>query len=70
MGLKEPEASRTPQNNYKNQRLNIQPKNMSGMELRPLHIFNCLTAESSCGMTIVDTGDDPEYIACLWILFP
>jgi hypothetical protein len=65
-GMREPERSRTPQENLQNQltwahggsqRLSHQPKSMHGLDLGPLHIWNRCAAVS-------------DSVACLWIPFP
>jgi hypothetical protein len=69
-GLKEPEESKTPQENLENQltwahrdsqRLNHQPESIRGMDLGPLHICNKCENWSSYGTCNIRSR------GCLWL---
>ena len=78
-GLKEPEVSRTLQENLQNRltwahrgskRLNCQPENMKGMNLGALYICNSCVAESSCRTLNAKAEAVSDYTACLLVPFP
>ena len=79
-GLKEPERSRTPQENIQNQltdthggsplRLKQQAESMRETGLNPLHTCNRYAAWSSYGILTAGAGAVSDSVASLWIPFP